>query len=81
MNKARRLLVVSIVFGVLSFGLFVFERLALTDIYHGEPDLSLEWNIVSVSFLPILLFHIISVVAAVVAIRRLANQQVEPTSV
>jgi len=81
MKKAKRLLVTSVVFGVLSFGLFVFERLALTDIYHGEPDLSLEWNIVSVSFFPILLFHIISVVAAVVALRKISNRKVEPTSV
>jgi len=81
MKKANRLLVVSVVFGVLSFGLFVFERLALTDIYHGEPDLSLEWNIVSVSFLPILLFHIISVAAAVVALRHMSNQKDESRSV
>jgi len=80
MKMANRLLVTSVVFGILSFGLFVFERLALTDIYHGEPDLSLEWNIVSISFLPILLFHIISVVAAVVTLRKMSNQKGEPTS-
>ena len=74
MKTARRLLVVSIVCGLLSLGLFVSERLALTDIYHGEPDLSLEWGVVSVSFLPILLFHIISVIAATFAMGKIVKQ-------
>jgi hypothetical protein len=60
---------VSIVVGLVSLVFFVLERLALTDILHGEPDLGLEWRIVSVSFLPILLFHLISVVAAIAALR------------
>jgi len=58
-----------VVLGVVSFGFFVLERLAMTDIFHGEPDLGLEWNIVSISFLPILVFHLVSVVAAIMALR------------
>ncbi len=27
------------------------------DIYHGEPDLSLEWMVLRVSFLTIIAFH------------------------
>ncbi len=29
----------------------ILGHLALTDIYHGEPDLSLEWGIVQVTAL------------------------------
>lgn len=74
MRRVRRLLVVSLVLGLVSTVLFVLERLALTDIFHGETDLTLEWNIVSVSFLPILVFHLVSVVATVAALRTLSNR-------
>ena len=37
--------------------------LALNDIFHGEPDLSLEWSILRVSFLLSIAFHVASVVA------------------
>ncbi len=75
MKNVYRLLVASVVLGLLSLGCFVLERLALTDIYHGEPDLSLEWNMVSASFLPILVFHLLSVIAAAVALRFVARRK------
>ncbi len=34
----------------------IFAHLALTDIYHGEPDLSLEWNVLRVCALIFLCF-------------------------
>ena len=67
--KIKRLLVVSIVLGLVSLGCFIFGRLAMTDIFHGEPDLTLEWQIVSLSFLPILIFHLLSVVVSLYTIR------------
>jgi hypothetical protein len=70
MERITRLLISSIVLGVISACFFVLERLAMTDIFHGEPDLTLEWNIVSVSFLPILVFHLVSIVAAALALRQ-----------
>ncbi len=73
MKKIRRLLIASVILGVLSFVFFIMGRLAMTDIYHGEPDLTLEWNIVSLSFLPILIFHVLSVTASVMAIRLVRN--------
>jgi hypothetical protein len=62
-----------VVLGVVSLGFFVLERLAMTDIFHGEPNLTFEWNIVSISFLPILVFHLVSVVAAIAALRRVGR--------
>jgi len=75
MKKAQRLLMVSVVLGLISMGAFIFGRLAMTDIFHGEPDLTLEWSVVSMSFLPILIFHLISVVAALYAIRCIRNER------
>jgi len=45
---------VAIILGILSLIAGVLGHLALTDIYHAESDLSLEWNmlrIVAVVFL------------------------------
>lgn len=52
--------------GVASSGAIVAAFLALTDISHGEADVSLEWNVVRVAFLVIIAFH----VAGLVALRR-----------
>mgnify|MGYP001826588324 CR=1 FL=1 len=72
-NGIRRLLIASVVLGFVSLGFFILERLAMTDIFHGEPDLGLESSIVSISFLPIFVFHLVSVVAAIVALRRVGR--------
>jgi hypothetical protein len=46
----------------------IFDYLALHDIWHGEQDLTGEWTVVSVSFFPILVFHILFVIFVVVPI-------------
>ena len=76
MKKVRRLMIASAVSGIISFLFFMIGRMAMTDIFHGEPDLSLEWNIVSISFLPILIFHLVSVVAAIMALRQIGRTPV-----
>lgn len=50
--------------GVLSVLAFVAASMALQDIYHGEPDLTLEWRVLRVSFLIILVFHVSALTAA-----------------
>ena len=50
--------------GVLSVLAVILANLALLDIYHGEPDVTLEWNAVRVSFLIILVFHAFALTAA-----------------
>jgi hypothetical protein len=42
--------------GVLSLLAVIFGHLALTDIAHGEGDLSLEWNVLRVAALVIVMF-------------------------
>ena len=45
----------------------LLSLLALTDIYHGEADVSLEWMMVRSGFAVIIAFH----VAGLIALRRL----------
>ena len=75
MKKIQRLLAASAVLGVVSLVAFIFERLAMTDIFHGESDLTLEWQIIHVSFLPILIFHILAVAVSLFAIRAIKGEQ------
>lgn len=50
--------------GVLSLLAIILANLALLDIYHGELDVTLEWNTVRVSFVIILVFHAFALTAA-----------------
>jgi hypothetical protein len=56
MRNLKTLIRVTMVLGVLSLLAGVATHLALTDIYHGEADVTLEWNIVRVSALVLLAF-------------------------
>ena len=49
---------VSITLGILSFLWLVMDYLALTDIWHDEPDTSLEWKIVPYGFLVHATFYV-----------------------
>jgi hypothetical protein len=59
-----------IALGVVSVFSLGVSHFALTDIYHGEGDLSLEWNILRGCFAVILTFQIY----ALVTLRRVARQ-------
>ena len=60
--------------GILSI-LAVFACfLGLTDIYHGEPDLSAEWKVVQISFIIILIFNIAASVAFYHRINQLGKE-------
>ena len=59
MKKLRISALTSLVLAVVSFLWLIANFLALTDIWHGwEPNLDLEWSIVSYSFIPAVLFHL-----------------------
>jgi hypothetical protein len=55
---------VSLWLGLVSVLAILTALLALTDIYHQETDVSLEWNVVRVSFLIIMAFHVFALIAA-----------------
>jgi hypothetical protein len=46
--------------GLLSVFAIVLAHLALTDISHGEADLTLEWNVLRLSFVVIITFHVVA---------------------
>ena len=50
--------------GVLSMLAVILAILALHDIYHGEADVKLEWMMVRVSFVVIIIFHVLALTAA-----------------
>jgi hypothetical protein len=56
MINLKRQITLTMALGVLSLIAGLFSHLALTDIYHGEADASLEWRIVQLSALVILAF-------------------------
>lgn len=56
MNKIKSHVVVVMVLGILALVAGFIAQLALTDIYHGEADTSLEWKIVQIASLIIFLF-------------------------
>ena len=58
MKQLKSYSFVTIVFGIISVAGLLFSHLALTDIWHGEPNLDMEWRIVQVAFFFIILFHV-----------------------
>jgi Na+-transporting methylmalonyl-CoA/oxaloacetate decarboxylase beta subunit len=59
--------------GVLSLLAIVAAFLALTDIGHGEPDLTLEWNVLRVAALTVIAFHVATFRALRRALRALRD--------
>ena len=58
MRPLRRAVQLSLVLGGISILAVVVSFLALTDIGHGESDLSLEWGMLRAAFLVIVLFQV-----------------------
>ena len=60
-------LIFTLIFGFISFVFVICDYLALHDIWHNkEFDLSGEWSVVSISFIPILIFHVLFAIFVVV---------------
>jgi hypothetical protein len=58
MRKLKTSATISIGLGILSVIAILMCHLALTDIWHGEGDLTLEWRVLQIGFLIIILFHV-----------------------
>ena len=63
----RRLANIALVLGIASLIAGVVGALALTDISHGEADVTVEWRALQVAAIVVLAFHAI----AIAALRRL----------
>lgn len=62
MKALKRSALFTLGLGILSLVAILFSHLALTDVWHGETEVALEWQMVRVGFLLILLFHVSSFV-------------------
>ena len=60
--------------GVLALTAVLVGLLALTDIYHGEADVSSEWNALRVCFGII----IVSQVSSLVTLRKVSRRKLDP---
>ena len=56
MNKYEQTIVITLSLGILSLVAMAFSHLALTDIAHGEANVSLEWTILRGTALILLTF-------------------------
>ena len=61
--RLRRRLAVAL--GCLSCVSIAVAHLALTDIYHGETDLSLEWRALQVAFGVVITSHVAALAALI----------------
>ena len=65
----KRTAVVTVILGLVSLISVFVAQLALTDIYHGEGDLGLEWGVLRVCFGVIVVFQ----VSALLSFRRVIS--------
>jgi hypothetical protein len=56
MSNLKTQIRVTIVLGMLSLLAVLITHLALTDIYHSEADVTLEWSVVRICALVLLVF-------------------------
>ena len=61
MNKLKKYSKITLFLAYFSLVAFLFCHLALTDIYHGETDLGLEWTILRIAAIIFLAFIISTV--------------------
>lgn len=61
---------IAVAAGMLSLLALGVAALALTDIAHGEPDLSLEWAVLRVCAAVVLGFHVTAIAVLARGIRR-----------
>ena len=69
MSKLEKSARLTAVIGVASILAIVLCHLALTDIWHGEGSLELEWRMLQVGFLVIVAFHVAALATAWLALR------------
>jgi uncharacterized membrane protein YozB (DUF420 family) len=66
----KRQVTIAFILGVASLVAVFVSHLALTDIYHGESDLRLEWMALRICFAVIFIFQVFALVTFWRMIRR-----------
>jgi len=78
MDKLRKSARVSIILGFLSVVSILMSHLALTDISHGEGDLSSEWTVLQISFAVFIIFHIFALTTLIKLYRYPGSKPEDP---
>ena len=65
MNKIKQYAVVTLILSVISIVALILSHLALTDINHGEQNLTLEWTILQVSATIFLVFIVSTILTLI----------------
>ena len=58
----KQQVLIAFILGVVSLGAVFISLLALSDIYHGESDLRLEWLALRICFAVIFIFQVFALV-------------------
>lgn len=75
--KTKNLIILDQILAITSIAALLLSHLALTDIAHGEPDLSGEWLILQLTALLLLIF----IVLTLVTLRRVLKDQQDHNSI
>jgi len=67
--RTKRWVWTSLVLGLLALLAVMISHLALTDIYHGESDVSLEWNVLRLCFGVIVLSQLVALITLTKVLR------------
>ncbi len=65
MNKIKKFSVLTLVSSVFSILALIMSHLALTDIYHGDEDLSSEWLVLRMAAIIFIFFIIATIITQV----------------
>jgi hypothetical protein len=69
MTRTRQYAKISLVLGIISVIALLPIHLALTDIWHGEGDVTMEWSVVRFGILAIATFQIAALLTLVNVLR------------
>ena len=78
MKKLRIWATVSLTLGILALVVLLVSVAALTDIYHGEEDLQLEWLFVRLAFLVIFFLFIATFVFTTLVLKHFRDRDKTP---
>ncbi|MCX6569362.1 MAG: hypothetical protein NT147_09995 [Candidatus Aminicenantes bacterium] len=77
MKKLRIWAIFSLALAILGLAALFLSHAALTDIYHGEKDASLEWTLLRLAFLVIFVLIIATIVCTGLVLKYFRDKEAE----
>ena len=77
MKQLRIWATVSLTLAILGLAALFLSHAALTDIYHGEKDASLEWTFLRLAFLVILFLIVATIVCTALVLKYFRDKDAE----